>query len=198
MTDWQQYYESGDTPWDRGGPSPPLVQWLGGHRLHGRVLVPGCGHGHDLVALAGSGADEIVGLDLAPGAIAAAGARTAALPNVSVKLGDLFEFGAGEGREAFDWVFEHTCFCAIDPGMRDRYAHAVASALKPGGTLLAVFYLKPWKEDEDQAQGPPFGTSGTELDQRFGERFTVLEAYVPDVSYSGREGRELLRVMRRK
>jgi SAM-dependent methyltransferase len=197
MTDWQHHYETGDTPWDRGGPSPPLVQWLTGHRLHGSVLVPGCGHGHDLVALAASGADQVTGLDFAPGAVRAAGERAAALPNVSVKLGDLFVFAAEEGKGAFDWVFEHTCFCAIDPARRDDYVQAVAAALKPGGRLLAVFYLQPWDEGEDPNDGPPFGTSLTELDQRFGSHFTVLESYVPDVSYSGREGKELLRVLQR-
>jgi SAM-dependent methyltransferase len=197
MTDWQHLYETGETPCNRGGPSPPLVQWLDRHRLYGRVLVPGCGHGNDLVPLAASGAEEVTGLDLAPGAVTAAGARTAGLPNVSLKQGDLFVFGSGEGRGVFDWVFEHTCFCAIDLSLRDDYARAVAAALKPGGCLLAVFYLQPWKAEEDQAQGPPFGTSIEELDQRFGSQFTVLESYVPDVSYSGREGRELLRVMRR-
>src|SRR6478609_4291828 len=84
MTDWQHHYETGDTPWNKGGPSPPLVQWLAGHRLHGRVLVPGCGHGHDLVPLAASGADSVTGLDIAPGAVVAAGERTAAIPGVSV------------------------------------------------------------------------------------------------------------------
>lgn len=197
MTDWQHHYETGDTPWDRGGPSPPLVQWLAGHRLHGSVLVPGCGHGHDLVPLAASGAEQVTGLDFAPGAVSAASERTAALPNVSVRLGDLFVFGCGEGKGMFDWVFEHTCFCAIDPARRDDYVQAVAAALKPGGRLLAVFYLRPWDEGEDPNDGPPFGTSLTELDQRFASHFTVLESYVPDVSYSGREGKELLRVLQR-
>ena len=198
MTDWQQHYETGDTPWDRGGPSPPLVQWLAGHRLHGSVLVPGCGHGNDLVALAAGGAEQVTGLDLAPGAVTAAEARTADLPNVTVKLGDLFVFCGGEGRGVFDWVFEHTCFCAIDRSLRGDYVNAVAAALKPGGCLLAVFYLQPWKPEEDQSQGPPFGTSVEELDERFGPHFTTVESYVPDVSYSGREGRELLRLLRRR
>lgn len=198
MKDWQQHYESGNTPWDRGGPSPPLVQWLQSHRLHGRVLVPGCGHGHDLIALADSGAAEVVGLDIAPGAAAIAASRTAGLPGVSVIHGDLFDYARGAGHGRFDWVFEHTCFCAIDPAQRDDYVRAVAGALKPGGCLLAVFYPDPWEEGEDQTQGPPFKCEPEELDRRFEPCFTLIDSYVPEVSYSGREGRELLRLLKRK
>lgn len=198
MTDWQELYESGVTPWDRGGPSPPLVQWLETHRLDGRVLVPGCGHGHDLTALANSGAEAVVGFDIAPGGVAAAREKTGAFANVTVELGDFFAFAHGHAEAGnFDWIFEHTCFCAIDRERRDDYVRAAAAALKPGGHLLAVFYLHPWAEEEDQDQGPPFRSTVEELDQRFSPHFTILESYVPSVSYTGREGRELLRLLRR-
>jgi methyl halide transferase len=211
MTDWQRHYETGDTPWDRGGPSPALVQWLGDRRrpgaalenpaarppFRGRVLVPGCGHGHDLLPLSGSGAVEIIGLDIAPGAVAAARQRTAALTNVSVIEGDVFEYAHGAGRGQFDWMFEHTCFCAIDLERRDDYVRAASAALKSGGHFLAVFYLNPWDPGEDQSQGPPFGTTVEELDRRFSPHFTLLESYVPTVSYSGREGKELVRLLQR-
>lgn len=198
MTDWQQFYASGETPWDRGGPAPPLLQWLETHRLHGRVLVPGCGTGHDVVALAGSGASRVVGLDIAPGGVAAATARTTGLSQVSIIEGDLFEYAGGAGRGQFDWVFEHTCFCAIPRERRDDYVSAVASALKPGGSLLAIFYLHPWDAGEDQEQGPPFRSEVAELDRRFSSLFTLVESYVPTVSYSGREGKELVRLLRKQ
>jgi len=166
--------------------------------MSGRVLVPGCGHGHDLVTLADSGAEEVTGLDIAPGGVAAAQERTASLANVRVVLGDLFAWTHGEGRGQFDWVFEHTCFCAIPRELRDEYVRAVTDALKPGGHLLAVFYLKPWDAGEDQLQGPPFGSEIEELDQRFGPHFELLDSYVPNVSYTGREGKELVRLLRRR
>ena len=197
MTDWQHHYETGDTPWNRGGPAPALVQWLETHRLSGRVLVPGCGHGHDVAALAGSGAEEVTGLDYAPGGVAAARERTVGLTNVRVVHGDLFTWCHDEGRGQFDWVFEHTCFCAIPRERRDDYVSAVAAAIKPGGHLLAVFYLHPWDAGEDQDQGPPFKSEVAELDRRFGEDFTLRESFVPSVSYPGREGKELLRLLRR-
>ena len=197
MTDWQQHYETGHTPWNRGGPAPALGQWLGTHRMSGRVLVPGCGHGHDLTALAASGAEEITGLDIAPGGVAAAQERTAGLTNVRVLHGDLFTWCHEAGRGQFEWAFEHTCFCAIPRERRDDYVSAIAAALRPGGHLLAVFYLRPWDEGEDQEQGPPFGTSTEELDARFAGPFALVSSVVPDVSYAGREGKELFRLLRR-
>jgi hypothetical protein len=111
--------------------------------------------------------------------------------------GDFFRFAHADGHGQFDWMFEHTCFCAIDPERRDDYVRAAAAALKPGGCLIAVFYLNPWAEGEDQNQGPPFASTVEELDRRFSSDFTLLESFVPSVSYSGREGRELFRVLRR-
>ena len=49
---WQEKYEQGETPWDKGEPSPGLVDFLADHNLNGRILVPGCGSGHDVRAIA--------------------------------------------------------------------------------------------------------------------------------------------------
>jgi len=66
--DWKERYRVGDTPWDKGRPSPPLKSFLARRRVEGRVLVPGCGAGHDVRLLARAGA-EAVGLDIVPQAI---------------------------------------------------------------------------------------------------------------------------------
>lgn len=198
MTDWQSHYERNETPWDRGGPSPALLDWLAEHRMSGRVLVPGCGHGHDLTALAGSGAGEVHGLDIAPGAVALAQERTAGLAGVVVELGDLFALPDTTPAGGYEWMFEHTCFCAIPRERRDDYVRAAAHALRPGGHLLAVFYLRPWDEGEDQDQGPPFRSEVEELDARFAPYFEAITSAVPQRAYAGREGKELLRLLRRK
>ncbi|MEZ4469768.1 MAG: methyltransferase domain-containing protein [bacterium] len=67
-------YQRGDTPWDLGGPSP-VVQRLARDLLTPgmRVLVPGCGRGHDVEALARAGL-QVTGLDLSPTALALAAA----------------------------------------------------------------------------------------------------------------------------
>ena len=63
--DWNRRYIEGDTPWDKGDAHPALGVALAQSALSGRVLVPGCGTGHDVRALAGQGL-EVTGLDIAP------------------------------------------------------------------------------------------------------------------------------------
>src|SRR6185436_510590 len=75
-TDWESRYRSGDMPWEKGAAHPALIAFLKSNPVHGRVLVPGCGLGHDVRALAAT-ADEVVGLDLAPSAVRVAKAHPA-------------------------------------------------------------------------------------------------------------------------
>ena len=187
--DWEARYQTGDMPWEKGAAAPPLVEWLSRNQIHGRILVPGCGCGHDVRELARAGAEPI-GLDLAPSAIHLADSQ----PRVGAeryRLANLFELPP-ELVGAFDWVFEHTCFCAIEPGRRADYAAAVAAALKPRGRLLAIFYLDPGHDD-----GPPYGVTREALGDLFSSHFETLDEYVPPVSYPGREGRELVRMLRK-
>lgn len=189
-TDWEARYRERDMPWEKGGPSPGLVDFLSREPVHGRVLVPGCGFGHDVRALAAT-ADEVVGLDIAPSGIEGA-KRFPKIGNERYVVGDLFDLPA-ELRGSFDWVWEHTCFCAIDPALRPAYVEAVAGALKPGGKLLAVFYLNPGNDHPDE--GPPFEVSVAELDRLFLPRFTLDREWLPQNAYPGREGREWMRLL---
>lgn len=188
--DWNLRYETGDTPWEKGAAHPVLDDMLCHGVLGGRVLVPGCGTGHDVRALSARGM-EVTGLDVAPLALERARAHARSGRETYI-LGDLFS-PPDEFRGAFDGVFEHTCFCAIDPARRADYAAAVASVLKPGGRLLAVFFLDPGND----GGGPPFGCAREELDKLFGPYFRLLEERREIPTYAEREGRELLRLLER-
>jgi SAM-dependent methyltransferase len=187
--DWEERYRRGDTPWEKGYAHPALVDWLKANPISGRVMVPGCGCGHDVRVLAEAGV-EVVGLDLARLAIAAA----KAFPQhgrISYLLGDFFDPRSVEAE--FDWVFEHTFFCAIPLERRAEYAERLLILLKPGGRLLAIFFLNP-DHNED---GPPYGCSTEELDALFSPRFRLLSQNRNLATYPGREGREILRLLQR-
>jgi SAM-dependent methyltransferase len=189
--DWDERYRSGDTPWEKGRAHPALPDWLRSHAMEGRVLVPGCGSGHDVRAIAATGA-ESVGFDIAESAVRAA----ESVPRVGNEVyvcGDLFD-PPEAWTGAFDWVFEHTCFCAIPPEMRGSYVDSVARLLKPGGRLLAIFFINP---DHDEA-GPPFGCPVEELEQLFSPFFFLEEERENLRTFEGREGRERLRVLRKR
>ncbi|GAB4173086.1 MAG: methyltransferase domain-containing protein [Terrimicrobiaceae bacterium] len=183
---WQERYEAGDTRWDKGAPAPPLVFFLRSRRMAGRVLVPGCGAGHDVREIARQGAD-VTGLDFAPAAIASAQAFPVA--GTETYLQANFLDRPPEIAARFDWIFEHTCYCAIDPARRDDYVKACIHALRPGGCLLAIFYLETGDPPD---VGPPFSTSRDEILSRFGPFFEVEFSEVPQTAYPGREGREWL------
>jgi SAM-dependent methyltransferase len=188
--EWNRRYEQEDTPWDQGGAHPVLRALLTRAALSGRVLVPGCGTGHDVRELAQRGL-EVTGLDIAPLAVQRARDH-APVAGETYVVGDLFDLPAAM-RGTFDGVFEHTCFCAIDPAQRAAYVRAVAGALKPGGRLLAVFFTDP---DHD-GEGPPFGCTPAGLDALFGGAFRLVGEHGEIPTYPERAGRELLRLYER-
>ena len=187
---WEQRYQTNDMPWEKGAPSPGLVDFLAAHSDLPRdtVCVPGCGTGHDVRAWAAAGFTTF-GYDLAPSGIRLATEKTTAAGlNANFQLAD---FLRDKPPQQFDWLFEHTLFCAINPSERDDYVRALLRWLKPDGQYLAVNYLIPDKD------GPPFGTTRDELWQRFSPHFDLLEEWVPR-SYPNRTGLELMLWWRRK
>ena len=187
---WENRYQSKDMPWEKGEASPGLVDFLAANpKLHrGKVCVPGCGTGHDVREWARAGFD-VFGFDIAPSAIQLANERTKAA-GLSATF-QLANFLHDEPPFQFDWLFEHTLFCAIVPSERDDYDRAVLRWLKPRGEFLAVNYLIPDKE------GPPFGTTRDELWRRYSPHFELLKEWVPR-SYPNRTGLELMLWWRRR
>ncbi len=191
---WETRYQAGDMPWEKGAPSPGLVDFLAAHPdlPRGTVAVPGCGTGHDVRAWAQAGFNTF-GFDLAPSAIRLAIERTKtaglnpgapALPGGGNTSFHLADFLRDEPPFQFDWIFEHTLFCALQPGERDDYVRAVLRWLKPEGQYLAVNYLII-----EDADGPPFPTTQEEQWQRFSPAFKLINDWIPR-SYPNRAGRE--------
>src|SRR5438093_11647500 len=82
---WQERFAANDTPWDRGDASPQLAAWVASGELTPcRILVPGCGGGHEVAVLAGAGF-VVTALDYAPAAIALSRWRRAS-PNLRATL----------------------------------------------------------------------------------------------------------------
>jgi methyl halide transferase len=179
---WEERYQTQDMPWEKGLPSPGLVDFLAANReLPGEtVCVPGGGTGHDAQEWAQAGF-RVYGYDIAPSAIKLSADRIrAAGLRAEFRRADFLRDGPPF---AFDWIFEHTLFCAIQPGERALYVAAVRRWLKPGGHYLAVNYLIP---DQD---GPPFGTTREEILKWFSPFLELKADWVPR-SYPNRTGLE--------
>lgn len=197
MKDWEGCYQTGETPWDHGGVAPPLLELMGEKGVElwgdGPVLVPGCGFGHDVRALAEAGIPAI-GLDISETAVTMARRFPGGFA-ASYQLGDFLDPEWRAGR-SFPAIWEHTCFCAILPEQRQAYAESAAALLPPGGHLCGVFYLRPHDPGES-AEGPPFGVTSEALDALFSPWFELVEGWVPQLAYPGREGREWIGIFRR-
>ncbi len=145
---WEQRYQDGQTGWDRGEPNPQLNNWL--DRLLSppkSVLVPGCGRGHEAIALARAGF-QVTAIDFADSAVAAL-RRKCQQEGVEVEVihSDLFAYAP---ERDFDVIYEQTCLCAIHPSQWRTYEQRLASWLRPGGHLLAMFM------QSNLENGPPF------------------------------------------
>ena len=190
---WEDIYRKGEAFWNKGAPSPPMQQYLKEHAVRGRTLVPGCGHGHE-VALAVEHGLDATGLDIAPTGVAEARALYPHLAERFV-VGDLFNPPV-EMRGTFDVVLEHTCMSGLHPTLRADYRRGIDLILRRGGLLIGVWFINP--DLDPGEEGPPFPFSVPDLTALFAEGYEIVVDYEPDVAFRGREGRERVRVLRRK
>lgn len=189
--DWENCYQRNEIPWDLGEAAPPLMEILEGRPPEiwgeGLILVPGCGRGHDAAALWRSGRG-VLALDLAPRALREAERLYGRPKGLHWLEGSFFDLELAAAHQV-GAIFEHTCFCAILPAEREAYVEAAAHWLKPGGRLVAVFYLDPPRRDDGEA-GPPYGATRREIRELFKSRFRIEWETDPQRTHPEREGRE--------
>ena len=152
---WELRFAEGNTPWDRGAANPQLDAWLAAGVLKPcRILVPGCGSGYELAALAKAGF-EVTGLDYSPLAIARA-RKLLAAANARAELIEADAL-AWRPQRAFDAIYEQTCLCALYPDLWRDYADQLHRWLVPGGWLCALFVQLPRPgASEGAIEGPPY------------------------------------------
>lgn len=161
---WRERWLQGNTPWDLGGVHQKteellaLVEQCTQKAPAGRVLIPCCGHAHDVVTYVDRGCD-VVAVDAVPEAIVAAEALYGQLPQVRFQTSDFFTYTADE---AFDWVFDRAALCAMDPELWRPYLEACHRNLNTGGVFASVLFTSR-KENPDG--GPPFAMTFSQLMQ---------------------------------
>ena len=182
--DWDEKYQKGEAFWDKGAPAPAMTQYLARHAVRGR--------GHE-VALAVEHGLDATGLDIAPTGMAEARAK---YPHLAERFvtGNLFD-PPKEMRGAFDVLLEHTCMSGLPPTLRADYRRGIDLTLRHGGLLIGVWFIDPMLPPGEM--GPPYPFSVADLTALFAEGYDIVADYVPDVAFPGREGRELVRVLRR-
>ncbi|KAK2993773.1 hypothetical protein RJ640_018063 [Escallonia rubra] len=151
---WEKSWREGVTPWDLGQPTPVLVHLHETGALpKGRALVPGCGSGHDVVAIA-CAERYVVGLDISGNAIKTAKALSSSSPYSDYLTFCKTDFFTWHPTELFDLIFDYTFFCAIEPDMRSAWACQIQNLLKPDGELITLMFPV-----SDHVGGPPYKVS---------------------------------------
>lgn len=190
---WENHYQEGTTRWDLGQAAPPFVSLLNSPQAPppGKVAVLGCGRGYDALLFAQHGF-EVIGFDFANSAIADATSLSQSVASSAHFLQrDIFDL-ACEFPNYFDYVLEHTCFCAIDPSQRPAYVKLVQNILQPQGKLIGLFWA------HTRPGGPPFGTTLDQIQQLFAADFEILSLEQVTNSVPQRQGEEYLGQIRKK
>lgn len=161
LDDWNKKYLRNETPWDRGEVSPFLSRCLPALQPASRILVPGCGRGHEVIALARAG-HLAVGIDLATEALRQCREQLAVEGLVaSLKEEDVLSWGPDVPADA---VYEQTCLCALEPLQWETYAGQLHRWIRQGGWLFAAF------KQTGSPDGPPFHCDLTRMREIFPDR----------------------------
>ncbi|XP_022878982.1 probable thiol methyltransferase 2 isoform X2 [Olea europaea var. sylvestris] len=105
---WDKCWEQGLTPWDLGQPTPVLVHLCNTSSLpKGRALVPGCGSGYDVMAVA-CPERYVVGVDISDNAIQKAKELSSRSPNSDHFTFLKTDFFTWQPAELFDLIFDYT------------------------------------------------------------------------------------------
>lgn len=158
---WETRYRDHVTPWDAGRVGQQLRDYAGTLKPGTRVLIPGCGSGHEAHLLAEAGCD-VLAIDFSPAAVEVAQRNLGRFAD-RVQLADFFAFDAGA---AFDVMVERAFLCALPRKMWASYATRTAELLGATGVIAGYWFF------DDNPKGPPFGTSYAELENLLGTAFT--------------------------
>lgn len=186
---WENRYQNNDAAWDAKTVTTPLKDYfdqLTNKKL--KILIPGAGNSYEFDYLIGKGFESVFVLDFARLPLENISNRHAAAFDSQLIEADFFEH---EGY--YDLIIEQTFFCALDPGLREKYVEKMAALLKPGAKLVGLLFQFPLTET-----GPPFGGSKEEYRSLFGKEFHIDVLETAYNSIKPRKGNELFFIFTKK
>lgn len=195
---WSEIYRSGHIRWDLGAAHPLLDELLPPLKFtRSRVLVLGCGHGHDAAWWEKRG-HIVTAVDFSEEAISKAKSLYGESGTLRWHVLDAFQLPTSWS-SSFDIIFEHTMYCAVPPHRRAELAKVWWRLLSPRGRVLGIVPAM------DKPVGPPYGGTEWELRRRLLEppRKTKRSLFRPLIwkrlrnSQGRRFGRELFFVVER-
>ncbi len=178
---WANRWRSGNTPWDMGYASPPLMHYAGQFSPNTRILIPGAGSAYEAVALHERGYNAVYVCDWVSDAFDHLRRAAPNFPEEHLLIADFFEL-----EPSYDLILEQTFFSALPPTRRSAYALKVKELLRPGGRLGGVLFARPFPHE-----GPPFGLHPENYRALFEHHFRILQLDPSPHSIPPRKDREI-------
>ena len=184
---WDERFERGFTPWDRGGVPAALANFVARQARPLRTLIPGCGAAYELASLSEAGWD-VTAIDFSPAAVATARAAVGEWGD-RVLEADFFKW---EPVYPIELIYERAFLCALPRVMWPQVATRWAELLTPGALLAGFFFF------DEVVKGPPFGISTAALNALMTPHFVCLDDAPVADSIPVFEGKERWQLWQRK
>jgi thiopurine S-methyltransferase len=180
---WEERYKAGQTGWDIGYASTPLVSIIDSIKdKTTRILIPGAGNSYEAEYALNQGFTNVVVLDYAASALKNMKERVPEFPESQLIKQDFFEH-SGE----YDIILEQTFFCALNPNLREDYAKHMYQLLSKGGSVRGVMFDAPMNSDK-----PPFGGKSEDYRMLFSKYFDAVSIEPCVNSIEPRQGKEAI------
>lgn len=188
-TYWEERYRTQSIPWDIGYPSTPIKDYIDQIKNKNlRILIPGAGNAYEAAYLWGQGFKNTFVVDIAKKPLDDLKCRIPDFPLDQLICDDFFNLN-----QTFSLIIEQTFFCAIDPKLRDTYVSKVYNLLNENGKIVGLFFNFPLTKD-----GPPFGGSIQEYEDRFKANFKIKTLETAYNSIQPRANKELFFIFEKK
>jgi SAM-dependent methyltransferase len=154
---WNQAYQNESAPgWDLDQPAEAFKDMLPRLKFpKSRILVLGCGVGHDAALFAEVG-HVVTAIDFSNEAIDQAKKKYGHIHNLTFECMDVFNLPQS-WNFSFDVIIEHTLFCALSIEQRTDLLKVWKRLLHEEGQLMSVFYTM------FKRYGPPYGVTELEI-----------------------------------
>jgi SAM-dependent methyltransferase len=189
---WMNVYKTESNPrWNLNQPAEALKDMIQRIKLpKSRILVLGCGEGHDAALFAEAG-HVVTAVDFSNEALSRGKEKYRDLQNLHFHEMNMFHIPT-DWNQSFDVVVEHTCFCAIPPDQRSELVRLWRRMLHEEGQLLSVFFVM------EKRAGPPYGATEWEIRKRLQDYFQFLFWGRWRQSLPQRQGLELFVLAKKK
>jgi len=145
---WNQRYLKNEIGWNVGAASKPIITYINQIAdTNIKILIPGAGNAYEATYCYTQGFKNVFVLDWSKIAINNFKNSTPGFPEDQIFCQDFFEH---DGQ--YDLIIEQTFFCALEPGLREKYVEKMNQLLIPGGRLAGLLFNKTFEKE-----GPPFG-----------------------------------------